>query len=79
LQSWQPAGKKKKELENDLNVVKDKSQSAAKKTSSAGRIAKWLKTASGEAGKIMLQKMVESGIDWAKHVAAAADLISSVF
>lgn len=53
-----------KELENDLKIVQDENQSVAKKTSAAGRIAKWLKTVAGEAGKIMLQKMVESGIDW---------------
>lgn len=64
------------ELENDLKVVQDENQSAAKKTSAAGRIAKWLKIVGGEAGKILLQKMMESGLNWAQHIAATADLSS---
>ena len=65
-----------KELENDLIVVQDENQTLAKKTSSAGRIAKWLKTAAGEAGMVMLQRMMESGLDWAQRIAATAHLIS---
>lgn len=64
-----------KELAYELKVVQDESQTIAKKTSAAGRIARWLKTGAGEAGKIMLQKMMESGLDWARHIVAAADII----
>lgn len=63
------------ELESDIKVVQDENQTIVKKTSAAVRLAKWLKTVAGEAGNIMLQKMMESGLDWAQHIAVTADLI----
>jgi len=73
------ANKKEREtLEGDLLVVQSTNDGGAKKTAAASRIATFLKTVAGEAGKVLLKKMMESGFDWAEHIGTVANLMPQV-
>jgi hypothetical protein len=63
------------DLESALEIVQDKNQSAATKTVAASKIAKYLKTVAGEAGRVILGRMLDSGIDWEEHIATVAGML----
>lgn len=63
-----------KSLIQDLDTLQDEKQEVNNKKSAGARIAKYLKTVAGEAGKVVLAQLMTSGYHWAEYIIREAQI-----
>lgn len=71
-------GKEKESLMADLSLVKEDTADPQEKITASGRLAKFLKTVGGAAGKVVLSELVKSGLKWAHLIPVLAESFPDV-